>query len=171
MTSYQQLIRNSLRTNNAAEVPISTGAIDWALCVVKTQTLFKGSGAAELQELVSTNFVADIPSESWETNSFAYLTYCAIDIFVSCEECPEFWKSFTSCNNIKIYRECENTLFNHQLYWRGSLRIQDPQNSSHFVELENAEVCYCFDELDIIVNQIKKEISPLVPKQVCIAID
>lgn len=164
---YQQIFLRSSRKNNAAKIPNNTGLIDWALCVVSTQTLFKGSGAEQLKELLSTSFIADIPSEAWDNTSFNHLTYCAIDIFLICDGYPtEFWKNFSSCNCIKVYQDIERNQLNQQLYWRGSLRVQDPQNPSHFGELDNSELWYGYDELDVLLSQIRNEISPLVPKQV-----
>ena len=124
--------------------------------------MYKGLGVEELLEFLSSSFVADIPSELWDLKSFNNLNNYAIDILLEKEDCPEFWKSFNPSNNVKVYKKQEITLINHQLFWRGSLKMRDPQNPSQFGHLDDAELSYGFDQLDLLTNQIKGECSPFI---------
>lgn len=138
---------------------------NWALCIGQTKKIFKGSAVEELLGLLSTGFTADLPSEPWDILCFSGLNNRAIDVVVEWNECPDFWSSFDPSNHVKVFQA--NQPLNHQLFWRGTLKMKDPLNSASFGWLECAELSYDFDELDIyIVNSRKRTDAPPVIFQV-----
>jgi hypothetical protein len=142
----------------------------WASWVEKSQTIFKGLGVDAFQEFLSSSFIADIPYEIWDSKAFDNLNNCAIDIIIQMEDCPKFWTSFNPSNNVKVLNKEETSLtptpLNHQLFWRGSLKMRDPQNLSNFGQLEHAELSYGFDQLDLLTIQIREENFPFISTRV-----
>lgn len=169
MRDYQDLFLKSSREENASSLPQNNLSIEWSICVAKSKTIFKGVGADAFQELLSSNFFADIPSETWDMNAFKNLNNCAVDIIIEWEDCPEFWKSFNPSNNVKVFHQQETVGLNQQLFWRGSLKMRDPQNPSNFGQLENAELSYGFDQLDLLTSQIKGGNLPHIAAKVSLA--
>ncbi len=162
LRDYQGLVVKSSRITNAATLPQNSLSVEWAVCVAQLQTIYKGVGVEELKEFLSSSFVADIPSELWDVKSFNNLNNCAVDIILEKDDCPEFWKSFNPSNNVKVFKKRENGAINHQLFWRGSLKMRDPQNPSHFGHLDDAELNYGFDQLDLLTSQIRGDCPPFV---------
>lgn len=154
---YHNIFLRSLKEANAAPLPQNNFPIDWAVCVGISKVVYKGEGVEAFQEFVSSSFVADIPSEPWDLQAFSNLNNCAVDVILEWEDCPEFWKSFSPSNSVKIFHKNEASTLNPQLFWRGSLKMRDPQNTSHFGQLEDAELNYSFDELDLLVSQLRTD--------------
>ncbi|EFX84857.1 hypothetical protein DAPPUDRAFT_99209 [Daphnia pulex] len=128
--------------------------------------MFKGLGVDAFREFLSSSFIADIPCEVWDDKVFDNLKNYAVDIILQMEDCPEFWKSFDPSNNVQIFHKPETSLtptaLNHQLFWRGSVKMRDPHNPSNFGHLEHAELSYGFDQLDLLTSQIREENFPFI---------
>lgn len=171
----RQLVLENLKSLTAPAVfPINSPSLEWAVCVGKTQTMFRGAGLPQLQELLSSSFVADFPFEVWETKSFNHLNNHAVDIILQWNDCQEFWKSFNPSNSVKLFRSDaaaaeKDQVINPKLFWRGTMKMRDPENTSVYGQMENAELNYAFDKLDMLKSQIKNA-NPstmlLLPSQV-----
>lgn len=170
MKDYQNLMVKSTRAPNAGPILQNHHSVTWAICVAKSQTMFKGLGVDAFQEFLSSSFIADIPCEVWDGKVFDNLKNYAVDIILQMEDCPEFWKSFDPSNNVKIFHKPETSLtptaLNHQLFWRGSVKMRDPHNPSNFGHLEHAELSYGFDQLDLLTSQIREENFPFIATRV-----
>ena len=169
LKQYQHLVLDNFKpsTTGAPVVfPLNTLSLEWAVCVGKTQSIFKGFGVHQLQELFSSSFVADLPFESWDAKSFNHLNNHAIDIILQWNDCSEFWKSFNPSNSVKLFRGDDvvekDQVINPKLFWRGTMKMRDPENTSVYGQMENAELNYAFDKLDLLKNQIKNA-NPSVP--------
>ena len=167
---YQNLMVKSSRVPNAGPLLLNHHSpITWAICVEKSQTIFKGLGVDAFQEFFSSSFIADIPCDVWDEKAFNNLNNYAVDIIIQLEDCPEFWKLFNPSNNVQVFHKQETsppTALNHQLFWRGSLRMRDPQNPSNFGLLKHAELSYGFDQLDLLTSQIRGENFPFIATRV-----
>lgn len=163
---YHSTLVKSSRSPNAGPLVHNQLSVEWAVCLMVSQKIIKGLGVEEFQELLSSTFIADIPSDPWDEKAFNNLKNYAIDIILQKEDCPEFWKSFSPCNKVKVFHKQELALscvsLNHQLFWRGSLKMRDPQNPTHFGHLEHAELSYGFGLLDLLTSQIRGESFPFI---------
>lgn len=163
---YQSSMVKSFRAPNAGQLVQNQSTIQWAVCLMNSHKIIKGLGVEVFQEFLSSSFIADIPSDPWDEKAFNNLKNYAIDIIIQKEDCPEFWKSLSPCNKVKIFDKQELAVscigLNHQLFWRGSLKMRDPQNSAHFRHLEHAELSYGFDSLDLLTSQIRGECFPFI---------
>ena len=120
----------------------------------------KSAGSDKLKTFLGSNPTAStLGTECWDSKSFRFLNNHAIDIFLFTNDgCSEFCKSFNSSNSVKVFGAEDNTeALNHQLFWRGTIRMKDPVNSSKFRHIEHAELSYAFDKLDLLVDQIKND--------------
>lgn len=158
---YQQLFYKSYdlnHLNSTSHFPTNPHSnVGWALCVSQSNRVYRGTGVEEFQGLISSSFIADLPYEPWDSSCFSNLKNKAVDIILEWEKCPHFWVSFDTSNNVKIFQRDENqplVPLNHKLFWRGILKIKDPQNPSNYGQLELAELSYDIDELDLLISRI-----------------
>ena len=132
---------------------------------MQNQLVCKGVGNDEFQNfLVNNSRTGMLGAECWDLKSFRSLNNHAIDIFLfTGDSCSEFCKSFNPSNSVKVFGPEDNTeVLNHQLFWRGTIRMKDPLNSSNFRLIEHAELSYTFDKLDLLVDQISNTSQPTV---------
>ena len=164
LSKYQKVIA-SRETTDSAFPPKNQSSINWAVCVTLNQLVYKGVGSDTFKNFILHKLAINYPSEIWDSKTFSSISNHAIDIFLYTDEkCLEFWKSFNPSNCIKIFRN-EDDSVNPQLFWRGSIRMKDPINYSSFKQLENAELSYDFDNLDLLIDQvINTNLQPSVVK-------
>ncbi len=166
MKNYQGIFLKSFEKMNSAShlLPLNPLSIEWAVCIEQGRIVIRGSGPEEYQGLTSSTFTADLPSEPWDNNCFSQIKNKAVDIFIAMEQCPSFWNSIDPSNAIKVHQLNQNYTFNPQLFWRGTLKMSNPQTPTNFGHLENAEISYNFDELDIMLSHhIKGEAPNILP--------
>ena len=160
LEGYHRLVLESSKISNSTNLPSSPGPTKWAVCGLQNQLVYKSAGSDKLKTFLGSNPTASrLGTECWDSKSFRFLNNHAIDIFLFTNDgCSEFCKSFNSSNSVKVFGAEDNTeALNHQLFWRGTIRMKDPVNSSNFRHIEHAELSYAFDKLDLLVDQIKND--------------
>jgi hypothetical protein len=66
-----------------------------------------------------------------------------------------------------VVAEDKDQVISLKLFWRGTIKMRDPEDSSVYGLMENAELNYAFDKLDLLKSQIKNSNpSFLLPSEV-----
>ena len=132
------------------------------MCGVQNQLVCKGVDDGEFQNFLVSDHSNGNVSECWDSTSFSFLNNHAVDVLLFARESyTEFWKSLNASNAVKVFQVQDDVqMFDHQLFWRGTLRMKDPLNHSNFRHLEHTELSYAFDELDLLVDRIKNTSDP-----------